>query len=63
MKSHADVSERTFYGCIFCETTTTQKVGLKKHMEMKHQVKLTGKVKIGSGVIKNTHNLTQKSWQ
>ena len=60
MKSHADVSERTFYGCILCETTTTQKVGLKKHMEMKHQVKLTGKVKIDLGVIRNTHNLTKR---
>ena len=45
MNSHADVSERTFYGCVLCEYTATQKVNLRIHMETKHKVKLTGKYK------------------
>ena len=45
MNSHADVSERTFYGCVLCEYTATQKVNLRIHMETKHKVKLAGKDK------------------
>ena len=46
MKSHLEASDRKFFGCILCDSCYSQKVGLRMHMERKHQMTLTGNIVI-----------------
>ena len=43
MNSHKDASERTFFGCVICAASFTQKALLKRHVEKSHHTPFTGK--------------------